>query len=132
MSENSDRDPKASTLTPSQEDGEELETFGVEIVDIFGELPFSLGPNTLEILKCLARIPCLELVHPSDEHQNTALIREGYISSSPINPSTAISIRTLKLFKQLRQYHPRFSVQAFTKVLCESHNVCSLHVPWDS
>ncbi|KAG9120276.1 hypothetical protein FRC07_004303 [Ceratobasidium sp. 392] len=88
-----------------KEDSCELETFLVEGVDLF------------------AREPDLSFTHPRNEHRNVTLARAGYISPSPTNPTTAISIRTLEIFKALRRRMPQFSVQAFAKTLCDLHSV---------
>ncbi|THU96505.1 hypothetical protein K435DRAFT_664315 [Dendrothele bispora CBS 962.96] len=49
---------------------------------------------------------------------NVALVRSGYLGNSPLNPSLAISLRTLELFYVIRLFKPSFSVEAFSKVLC--------------
>ncbi|KAG9077942.1 hypothetical protein FS749_010129, partial [Ceratobasidium sp. UAMH 11750] len=69
----SDSDPVA----PNESVDEASDTFMVEIVDLFAR-------------KSSHSVTCRH-----DEHCNTALVRAGYISPSPTNPTTAISIRTL-------------------------------------
>ncbi|KAG8703420.1 hypothetical protein FRC09_004173 [Ceratobasidium sp. 395] len=81
----------------------ETQSFVVETVDLFAR----------ESNHCFNR--------QCDEHPNVALVKAGYISPSPTHPTTAISIRTLNLFKLLRRRMPQFSIQAFTKVLCDLH-----------
>ncbi|PSS34067.1 hypothetical protein PHLCEN_2v1892 [Hermanssonia centrifuga] len=45
--------------------------------------------------------------------------KAGYIGVSPINPSLAISIKTLELYRQLHLRKVSFSAEAFAKVLCD-------------
>ena len=54
-----------------------------------------------------------------------ALVEHGYIGVSPINPGTAIGIRTLELFRRVRLRKPSFSVEAFTKLVCDYYSVSS-------
>ncbi|CAE6448799.1 unnamed protein product [Rhizoctonia solani] len=97
-------EPPTSVLV--DEDGsEETETFIVEAVDIF------------------AQYSEVSITHSCAGGRNTALVRAGYISPSPTNPTTAISIRTLNLFKFIRQRQPQHSIQAFAKTLCDLHMV---------
>ncbi|KAF6754506.1 hypothetical protein DFP72DRAFT_1068533 [Ephemerocybe angulata] len=62
-----------------------------------------------------------EAVIPRRDDQVTAvaLVEAGYLGNSPVNPSLAISLKTLDLFKIIRQRRPSFSFEAFAKVLCD-------------
>jgi hypothetical protein len=66
-----------------------------------------------------------EVVVPRRDDQVTAVavIEAGYLGNSPINPSMAISLKTLELFKIFRQRKPSFSTEAFAKVLCDLYQV---------
>ncbi|TEB39060.1 hypothetical protein FA13DRAFT_1619949 [Coprinellus micaceus] len=55
----------------------------------------------------------------NEEVSAVSLVKAGYMGNSPISPSIAISLKTLELFKVLRQRKPSFSFEAFTKVLCD-------------
>ncbi|EMD33855.1 hypothetical protein CERSUDRAFT_55723, partial [Gelatoporia subvermispora B] len=52
-----------------------------------------------------------------------ALAQHGYLATSPTNPSLAISFKTLELFRRLRLRKPSFSVEAFTKVVCDFYAI---------
>lgn len=52
-----------------------------------------------------------------------ALMYQGYMATSPILPSLAISIRTLELFRRLRARKASLSVEAFAKVLSDLYGV---------
>lgn len=60
--------------------------------------------------------------HPN-ELANVALLHMGYIGCSPQRPSVAISLEVLDLYYRLRRRHPQLGLQAFTRVLCDLHNV---------
>ena len=52
-----------------------------------------------------------------------ALVKSGYLGNSPATPSLAISLQTLELFRHIRLRKPSFSVEAFTKVICDMYSV---------
>ena len=85
-------------------------TFDIEVVDIY-------------TLDTSARIPC----SPNDLPIN-ALVKSGYLGNTPITPTLAISLRTLELFWRIRSRKSSFSVDAFTKVICDLYSVCALLV----
>ncbi|KAG1849095.1 hypothetical protein C8R48DRAFT_778679 [Suillus tomentosus] len=57
-----------------------------------------------------------------DELANVSLLKSGYLGCSPLQPTLAISLSCLKLYRQIRWRKPSFSVQAIIKVLCALHN----------
>jgi hypothetical protein len=52
-----------------------------------------------------------------------ALMIQGYLSTSPVAPTLAISIKTLELFRRLRSRKASLSVEAYAKVLCDLYAV---------
>ncbi|KAG6835638.1 hypothetical protein H0H93_016291 [Arthromyces matolae] len=56
------------------------------------------------------------------------LARAGYIGNSPVEPSCAVSIRTLELFRALRLFRPSFSVEAFAKTLAHLYTASHLYL----
>ena len=54
-----------------------------------------------------------------------ALMLQGYMATSPISPSLAISIKTLELFRILRSRKASLSVEAYAKALCDLYGVSS-------
>lgn len=52
-----------------------------------------------------------------------ALVANGYLGSSPIKPSLAISLRTLELFRCVRLFKSSFSIEAFAKLICHYYLV---------
>ena len=80
--------------------------FNIDIIDIF----------TLSKTACIVRDDTSTITE--------ALVRNGYIGSSPESPVLAISIRTLQHYHRLRLRKPSFSIEAFAKVISDSYGVC--------
>ncbi|KAG1777153.1 hypothetical protein EV702DRAFT_970206, partial [Suillus placidus] len=53
---------------------------------------------------------------------NVSLLKSGYLSCSPLQPTLVISLGCLELYHQICQRKPSFSVQGMVKVLCALHN----------
>ena len=51
------------------------------------------------------------------------LAEHGFLAKTPILPYYAIGFRTLELYHRLRLRKPSFSVEAFTRVLCDYYKV---------
>ncbi|KAG6865109.1 hypothetical protein C0993_008272 [Termitomyces sp. T159_Od127] len=51
----------------------------------------------------------------------TALVLQGYLGTTPEQPTLALSLRTLELYHRIRWRKPSFSIEAFAKVLCDSY-----------
>ncbi|KAG2156989.1 hypothetical protein DEU56DRAFT_905664 [Suillus clintonianus] len=54
---------------------------------------------------------------------SVALMSRGYIGNAPHQPSFAVAIRTLELFRLLWLRKPSLSVEAFAKVICDTYAV---------
>jgi hypothetical protein len=52
-----------------------------------------------------------------------ALVLQGFIGSSPEQPTLAVSLKTLELFRRIRMRKASFSVEAFAKVICDLYSV---------
>jgi hypothetical protein len=52
-----------------------------------------------------------------------ALMVQGYLVTSPVDPTLAISLKTLELFRRLRCRKASLSVEAYAKVLCDLYAV---------
>jgi hypothetical protein len=52
-----------------------------------------------------------------------ALMIQGYLATSPVDPTLAVSIKTLELFRRLRSRKASLSVEAYAKVLCDLYAV---------
>jgi hypothetical protein len=52
-----------------------------------------------------------------------ALVLNGYLGTSPERPTLAISMKTLELFRKIRLRKASFSVESFSKVICDFYEV---------
>ncbi|KAF8317008.1 uncharacterized protein EI90DRAFT_3134060 [Cantharellus anzutake] len=58
---------------------------------------------------------------PDETSTTIALLRSGYIPPTPVNPTVAISIRSLELLHGLMRSLLNFSVQSFARLLADLH-----------
>ncbi|KAI9059827.1 hypothetical protein FKP32DRAFT_1613970 [Trametes sanguinea] len=61
------------------------------------------------------------ILRDADQTTVIAMAAQGYLATSPISPSLAITFNTLEHFRLLRLRKPSFSIEAFAKVLCDSY-----------
>jgi hypothetical protein len=52
-----------------------------------------------------------------------ALVIQGYLVTSPVDPTLAISLKTLELYRRLHCRKASLSVEAYAKVLCDLYAV---------
>jgi hypothetical protein len=52
-----------------------------------------------------------------------SLMKIGYLATTPVSPSMAISISTLELYRRIRLRQPSFSFQGFAKVICDLYSL---------
>ena len=60
---------------------------------------------------------------PSSISPALDFMRHGYITKTAKSPDVAVSMKTLELLYRLRQRRASFSVEAFTKVICDYYQV---------
>ena len=94
----------------------------IEVIDLFCMLTiiycyFKISEH-ITVRKTVS-IPMAE----TDVYQNEALLRSGYLGSSPLTPTVAVTIRSLSAYQQMHRTCPRYSIEAFSKTLCHLHNV---------
>ena len=65
----------------------------------------------------------LHVPRTSEQGPAEALVRYGYLSPTPDQPTIAVSLETLELFHNIRRFKPSFSVEAFTKMVCYKNYV---------
>jgi hypothetical protein len=80
-------------------------TFEIEVIDIY----------TLDA--------SATILYSSEDLPINALIKSGYLGNTPMRPTLAISLKTLELFWRIRSRKSSFSVEAFTKVVCDLYSV---------
>ncbi|KAF7975664.1 hypothetical protein HWV62_8751 [Athelia sp. TMB] len=104
--------------TPEAEDGEDSNDEAPLVSDApSGEGDFLMqGVDTFDYgLYQFSRPPLMV-------YTNEGLIHLGFIGSSPLYPTIAISIRTLEDYRQTHRVCPRLSIQASVRKLCHVHN----------
>ncbi|KAF8339940.1 uncharacterized protein EI90DRAFT_3012844 [Cantharellus anzutake] len=94
------------TLLHSREPPEGSDFVYIYAVDIFDSRSYEYMPRD-----------------PGEASPTFALLRAGYIPATPINPTVAISIRSLELLHCLMRTSPSFSIQSFTRLLANLHCV---------
>jgi hypothetical protein len=60
---------------------------------------------------------------PTDQFITSALIRQGIMPCSPINPTVGITTDALKIYRVANLRNPHLSIQAFVKTLCDLHTI---------
>lgn len=83
--------------------------FGIDTIDLYTLLPTTI------ILRNDSSKSILE-----------ALVLNGFLATSPVNPSLAISFKMLELLRRLRLRKPSFSIESFTCVVCDYYVVCTV------
>ncbi|KAF8330005.1 uncharacterized protein EI90DRAFT_3124759 [Cantharellus anzutake] len=67
---------------------------------------------------------------PDETSPTSAILRSGYIPPTLINPTVAISIRSLKLLHCLMHALSGFSVQSFARLLADLHCMSVVYQPY--
>ncbi|KAI9060960.1 hypothetical protein FKP32DRAFT_1678555 [Trametes sanguinea] len=80
-------------------------TFTIDVIDIYN----------LSTLTTITR--------SADCSAAVALVRHGYLGNTPINPSLAISLKTLELFRCLKLVKASFSAEVFAKLICYQYYI---------
>jgi hypothetical protein len=80
---------------------------------------------TIRVVDIFTLLPSVT-IHRSATSTSAAesLMAQGYLANTPVDPSCAVSLRTLEHFRLLRCRKPSLSTEAFAKVLCDSYAVC--------
>ena len=76
--------------------------------------------NVLDIFSSMTSVQILIF---GDQSFAEALVHVGYLGTTPIFPTLAISLRTLELFCVVRLFKASFSVEAFAKMICYMYYV---------
>lgn len=91
------------------------------------DLPEGAAPGQFDIdILDIYSLRSSATITPTSESMSTAetLVACGYLGTTPVNPSLAISLKTLELLRRLRLFKASFSIEAFAKLLCYYYKVC--------
>lgn len=90
----------------------------------------SLPPTDADFSFTIQTLDIYNLTYDAHIHRQSdsksvaqALMYHGYVGNTPESPSLALSVRTLELFRRIRLRKASFSVEAFSKVICDLYNV---------
>lgn len=98
-------DPAASTLNHGSDQPDTTETCTIGVLDIY-------SCDSTAVVAIAEGQTLAE-----------ALVTAGYLGTTPISPTLAISLKTLELFRCIRLFKASFSTEAFTKLLCHQYYV---------
>ncbi len=59
----------------------------------------------------------------ANQRTTVALAEGGFLASTPVDPTLAISFTTLEYYRRIRSRKPSFSAEAFAKVVCDLYGV---------
>ncbi|OSD02720.1 hypothetical protein PYCCODRAFT_1444831 [Trametes coccinea BRFM310] len=88
--------------------------------------PVDIDPDysfDIDVIDIYGLIPSTTITRSSDESAAVALIRHGYLGNSLVNPSLAISLKTLELLRCLKLVKASFSAEAFAKLICYQYYI---------
>lgn len=85
--------------------------------------PLPLGSFRIEVIDIYTLDDIVSIPYAESQTPSNALAASGYLGTSSVSPSLAISFKTLELFRRLRLRKASFSMEAFAKVVCDYYNV---------
>ncbi|KAJ3003115.1 hypothetical protein NUW54_g1805 [Trametes sanguinea] len=89
-------------------------------------VPMDVDPSysfMIDVIDTYALTPSTTISQSADLSTAEALVRHGYLGNSPINPSLAILLKTLELFRCLKLVKASFSAEAFAKLVCYQYYI---------
>ncbi|KAH9855188.1 hypothetical protein C2E23DRAFT_724520 [Lenzites betulinus] len=93
-------------------------------------LPSDTAPNTsqtfsfdIDVFDILSTSSQASISSDSALSVAEALVSNGYLGSTPVTPSLAISLHTLELLRRIRLFKASFSLEAFAKLVCYYYSV---------
>ncbi|CDO69485.1 hypothetical protein BN946_scf184662.g5 [Trametes cinnabarina] len=73
---------------------------------------------TIKAINIYTMTSSLRVLRTLNQSACEALVRRGYLGNSPVNPSLAVSLKTLELLCNLKLVKPSFSFEAYAKLIC--------------
>ena len=118
--------PSREPTPPAQENATPTEEEVPDAQAQTGSPDYDLDLDCLDFytLKSTLHVPRTSSHSPAE-----ALVLHGFLGATPDNPSIAVSLETLELFRHIRRFKASYSVEAFTKLLCYRYYVCKINTP---
>ncbi|OSD07636.1 hypothetical protein PYCCODRAFT_1359298 [Trametes coccinea BRFM310] len=88
--------------------------------------PVDVDPDytfTINVIDIYSLTTSATITRTADCSAAEALVKHGYLGNTPINPSLAISLKTLELFRCLKLVKASFSAEAFAKLVCYQYYI---------
>ncbi|KAL6300787.1 hypothetical protein BKA93DRAFT_819255 [Sparassis latifolia] len=84
-------------------------------------LPYNFDINVIDFHSLASSVT---ISHTEDSKSIAqALVLNGYLGTTPLSPSLAISFKTLEILWCLRLFKASFSIEAFAKLLCHYYKI---------
>lgn len=77
----------------------------------------------IPIIDIISKSPSRRIHFDPDIHPIVTMLNAGILATTPTNPQYGISINTLYFYHRLRLRKPSFSVQAFSKFVCDLYRI---------
>ncbi|GBE83749.1 hypothetical protein SCP_0508050 [Sparassis crispa] len=81
----------------------------------------------IAVLNIYTLTPSVTVPRAANATMAQSLVRNGYLGMTSINPSLAISLKSLELLRALRLFKASFSIEAFAKLLCHYYKLPFRH-----
>ncbi|KAH9920365.1 uncharacterized protein B0H18DRAFT_881127 [Fomitopsis serialis] len=78
---------------------------------------------TIDVFNIFTLQTTVTIILDEEASSPRALLRNGYLGTSPIQPTLAISLSTLELFRRIQLFKASFSVEAFAKLMCHYYKI---------
>lgn len=85
--------------------------------------PLGTADTEVAVIDLYTLSTSVKVSHVDNKTTAVALASLGFIGNSPFNPSVAVSVKTLELYRVLRRRKASFSVEGFVKVICDLYAV---------
>ncbi|KDR81011.1 hypothetical protein GALMADRAFT_241624 [Galerina marginata CBS 339.88] len=78
---------------------------------------------TIDCVDLYSLSSSIHVARSSSMTAHVAMVLQGFLPTSPVDPTLAVSIKTLELFRRLRNRKASLSVEAYAKVLCDLYAI---------
>lgn len=80
-------------------------------------------PVDFPVIDIVSRVRTRRIYFDGVTNTIVTMLKHGLLAATPVNPQYAISIDTLYFYHRLRLRKPSFSVQAFSKFVCDLYKM---------
>ncbi|PIL29500.1 hypothetical protein GSI_08308 [Ganoderma sinense ZZ0214-1] len=80
--------------------------------------PSATSAFTIDVIDLYTGATSANIPVAGDQTAAEALVMAGYLGTTPVFPSLAVSLKTLELLRVIRLFKASFSIEAFAKMIC--------------